>query len=291
MEEQRLAVQRMQDYIEAHLYESITLADLAKASLYSPWYSYRLFAQWVNLTPADYIRRIRLSRSALKLRDQACKILDVALEMGFGSVDGYQRAFFREFGCNPREYAKSPIPLYLFTPFGVKYRVNGKENCMEHTKTIFVQEIHKPARKVLIKRGVKAADYFAYCEEVGCDIWGLLVSIKSISGEPVSMWLPKAHIKPGTSQYVQGAEVPLDYSGILPEGLDTIELPAAQYLMFISEPFEEENYGQAIEEVQAAIAKYDPTAIGFQWDDQNPRIQLEPIGTRGYRELAAIKPL
>ena len=43
MEEQLEAVQRMQDYIAAHLEETITLADLAAASRYSPWYAARLF--------------------------------------------------------------------------------------------------------------------------------------------------------------------------------------------------------------------------------------------------------
>ena len=43
MLEQIEAVQRMQDYIETHLSENITLAALSKASFYSPWYSYRLF--------------------------------------------------------------------------------------------------------------------------------------------------------------------------------------------------------------------------------------------------------
>ena len=37
------AVQRMQDYIAAHLTEAITLADLARAAFYSPWYAARLF--------------------------------------------------------------------------------------------------------------------------------------------------------------------------------------------------------------------------------------------------------
>ena len=31
------------------------------------------------------------------------------------------------------------------------------------------------------------------------------------------------------------------------------------------------------------------TSIGYSWDESNPRIQLEPIGTRGYIELVAIK--
>lgn len=289
MEEHRESVQRMQDYIAEHLYENITLADLSAVSLFSPWYSYRLFTRWTNMTPADYIRRFRLSKSALKLRDEACKILDVALELGFGSVDGYQRAFYREFGCNPREYASSPIPLYLFTPYGVKFRATRKEKQMETVKSVFIQVIEKPARKVLIKRGVKAVDYFAYCEEVGCDIWGLLLSMKSISGEPVSLWLPKSYIKPNTSEYVQGVEVATDYADIVPDGFDVIDLPACKYLKFQGEPFAEEDYCEAIEQVWAAIKKYDPAVIGYTWDKENPRIQLEPIGARGYIELVAIK--
>lgn len=289
MREQIEAVQRMQDYIEAHLFETITLTDLSRASLFSPWYSHRLFMAQTGMTPADYIRRFRLSKSALKLRDDPCKIADVAFEMGFGSVDGYQRAFRREFGRNPGEYALNPIPVYLFTPYGVKFRHIERRTSMENLKNVFVQVVEKPARKAIIKRGVAAADYWAYCEEVGCDVWGLLQSVKSISGEPVCLWLPAAYRTPGTSEYVQGVEVAADYEGIVPEGFEVIALPAAKYLMFQGEPFAEEDYCQAIEEVRAAVGKYDPAVIGYQWDKTNPRVQLEPIGTRGYIELLAIR--
>jgi len=289
MQDQIAAVQRMQDYIEAHLYETITAADLAGAALFSPWYSYRLFTRHVGTTPADYIRRLRLSKSALKLRDEKCRITDVAFESGFGSVDGYQRAFCREFGCNPGEYAVCPVPLYLFTPYGVKFRHIERRTVMENQRNVFVQVLEKPARKVILKRGVKATDYFAYSEEVGCDVWGLLQSIQSISGEPVCLWLPRTLRRPETSEYVQGVEVSADYEGAVPEGFEVMELPAAKYLMFQGEPFEEEDYCQAIEELQSAVQKYDPSLTGYAWDDTNPRIQLEPIGTRGYIELLAVK--
>ncbi len=36
--------------------------------------------------------------------------------------------------------------------------------------------------------------------------------------------------------------------------------------------------------LQQDMNKYDPTAIGYGWDNDNPRIQLEPRGKRGYRE-------
>ena len=90
---------------------------------------------------------------------------------------------------------------------------------------------------------------------------------------------------------MQGVEVASDYSGEIPEGFDVIELPKCKYMMFQGEPFEEENFGEAIEAVWGAIKKYNPEVIGFAWDEENPRIQLEPIGTRGYIELLAVKSI
>ena len=291
MDERIEAVQRMQDYITNNLDQNISMADLAKAAGYSPWYSYRLFHNLLCMTPAVYIRRLRLSQSALRLRDEKVKIIDVAYDSGFESVDGYQRAFYKAFGCNPYEYSVDPIPIYLFKPYGVKYSKRKDSKEMSEVKSVFVQVVEKPARKVIIKRGITATEYFQYCEEVGCDVWGLLCSMKSISGEPVCLWLPEHLIREGTSQYVQGVEVPLDFDGQIPEGFDVIELPKCKYMMFQGEPFAEEDFEEAILQMWDAIKKYQPETVGYCWDTSNPRIQLEPIGARGYIELHPIKSL
>ena len=65
---------------------------------------------------------------------------------------------------------------------------------MENLKNVFIQLIDKPARKVIIKCGQKATEYWTYCQEVGCDVWGVLTSIKSLCGEPVCLWLPEMFI-------------------------------------------------------------------------------------------------
>lgn len=290
MKEQTLAVQRMQDYIEENLDKEMTLTDMAKVSLFSPWYSYRLFRESLGISIAEYIRKLRLSKAALRIRDEQCRIIDVAFELGFGSVDGFTRAFHKEFGCNPSDYVRNPVPIGLFVPYGVKYRELRKDEIdMSNTQSIFVQVVHKPERLCIIKRGISAEDYFPYCEEVSCDVWGILLSMKSLSGEPVCLWLPEKFKKPNTSTYVQGVEVEKNYMGIVPEGFDVITLPEADYLMFQGQPFCEEDYCEAIRSVQHAINTYNPSVIGYQWDNSNPRIQLEPIGTRGYIELRAIK--
>ncbi|NLK69159.1 MAG: helix-turn-helix transcriptional regulator [Clostridiaceae bacterium] len=119
MDERIKAVQKMQSYIEEHILEEIKIDDLAKLTMYSSVHVRRLFLEWTKLSPSDYIRRLKLSKAALMLRDESCRVIDVVIQFGFGSVDGFQRAFKKEFGYNPKEYETNPVPIYLFTPYMV----------------------------------------------------------------------------------------------------------------------------------------------------------------------------
>ena len=80
-----------------------------------------------------------------------------------------------------------------------------------------------------------------------------------------------------------------DYDGPVPEGFEVIELPAATFLLFRGEPFADEDYVAAINEIWDAEKKYNLEFIGYKWDESNPRIQLEPRGERGYIELVPVK--
>ena len=289
MDERIMAVQKMQNYIEEHILEEIKIDDLARLTNYSPVHVRRLFLEWTKLSPADYIRRLKLTKAALMLRDESCRIIDVVTRFGFGSVDGFQRAFKKEFGYNPKEYESNPVPIYLFTPYGVHSQSKRPYDFSPtNNRKVTVQKIHKSARKVIIKRGIKATDYWSYCNEVGCDVWGLLKSIRSISGEPICMWLPVQYRNPVLNEYVQGVEVEMEYQGIIPDGFEIIELPEADYLLFRSEPYDDEDYGSAILDVQKVISEFDFQGNGYVRDENNPRIQLEPICTRGYIELVPV---
>lgn len=280
----------MQDYILEHMTEEITLIALANAAHFSPWYAHRLFKELTGLPPAEYIRKLRLSEASKRLKTEKSRVTDIAMATGFESVDGFTRSFLREFGMTPSKYRLLRTPITLFIPYGVKFKKLFKEkNKMENVRNVFVQVIHKPERKAIIKRGIKATNYWDYCEEVGCDIWGMLMSMDSLCGEPVCLWLPSKYITANTSEYVQGVEVDKDFVGNIPSGFDVIELPACSYLMFQGEPFREEDYCDAISAVQKSMDKYEPSVIGYEWDNENPRIQLEPRGERGYIELKAVK--
>ena len=110
------AVQRMQDYIERHLNEPVTLQKLAKAAGYTASHASRVFKELAGIPPLDYLRARRLSRAAERLRNHPDRILDVALDAMFGSHEGFPRAFSKQFGITPEYYRKNTPPIPLFMP-------------------------------------------------------------------------------------------------------------------------------------------------------------------------------
>ncbi len=295
--EKLLGVQRMQDYIEKHMAEPITLGDLARRAGYSPWHAAKVFKELTGKAPFDYIRALRLSRAAERLQNGNEKIVDVAFDFLFGSHEGFTRAFSKQFGITPKNCAKGGS-VKLFMPPAVgeyylkKQRERGDTEMPDNVNTVFVQVVERPKRKVILKRGIKAAHYFEYCEEVGCDVWEVLSGIKDALYEPIGMWLPDGMIKPGTSKYAQGVEMAAGYNGPVPEGYEVMDLPPCKMMVFQGQPFDDEKFEDAIGGLWEVMKKYDPKVYGFEWADEDaPRFQLAPLGYRGYIEARPVREL
>jgi AraC-like DNA-binding protein len=148
----------MQHFIAEHIKEPITQHQLAGAAGYSEYYAARIFRELIGKTPFEYIRKLRLSQSALVLRDEKTKVIDVALDYVFDSHEGFTRAFSKEFGITPKKYARRPIPVQLFMPNNIRDyylpRSESEEIEMNVTPgTVFVQAVDRPARKLILKRG------------------------------------------------------------------------------------------------------------------------------------------
>ena len=158
--------------------------------------------------------------------------------------------------------------------------------------TVFVQVVDRPARKVIVKRAKKAADYFAYCEELGCDVYAELAGVKDALYEPAGMWLPQNLRPAGTSEYVMGVEMPADYNGPVPDGYELADLPACKMMIFQGQPYDDAEFEQAISDLWAVMKTYNPVIYGFQWaDEDGPRFQMEPQGYRGYIEGRPVRPV
>ena len=81
-----------------------SLARLAREVNLSPFHFLRTFQRLTGVTPHQYIRRTRLRAAAVRLAIEPARVIDVALDCGFGDVSNFNRAFRAEFGVSPSAY-------------------------------------------------------------------------------------------------------------------------------------------------------------------------------------------
>ena len=294
---------RMRAYIQEHLREPMTASALARAAGYSPYHAARLFKEATGLSPFEYIRRERLEQSAHALRGTDARVLDVALDFVFDSHEGFTRAFANAFGITPKRFASHPAPVGWRIPYRYldRRKTNTEARQMEtKTAVVFTQIMERPARKLILKRAKSATHYFEYCEEFGCAADGsgypapaeVLSRIKEALYEQVGVWLPDNMRPAGTGEYASAVEVPADYAGAVPEGFDVIDLAPCKMIVFQGEPFKDEEYGEAIGALWDAVDKFKPEVYGYAYAPEiAPRMQLAPMGWRGYIELRPVREL
>jgi transcriptional regulator GlxA family with amidase domain len=87
-----------------------TLDSLARAAGLSPFHFVRTFQQLTGVSPHQYVMRARLREAAARLVDESAKVLDIALDCGFGDASNFNHAFKREFGVSPRAFRLARRP-------------------------------------------------------------------------------------------------------------------------------------------------------------------------------------
>lgn len=86
----------------------LSLAVLAREARLSRFHFLRIFQQLTGLSPHQYILRARLRRAATLLLLDGARVVDVALDSGFGDISNFNHAFHAEFGVAPTSYRKRP---------------------------------------------------------------------------------------------------------------------------------------------------------------------------------------
>ena len=89
------------NFIEDNLKNDIKISDCARTSGYSDYHFIRIFKEATGLTPADYIRKRRLTEIIKHMR-QDVPICEIAFEYGFNSKENFTRALFQNIiYCRP----------------------------------------------------------------------------------------------------------------------------------------------------------------------------------------------
>lgn len=216
------------EFVEQHLYEKISVHEIAAASHYSTYHFSRIFKALVGDTPKEYLRKRRLTVAAKRLLAEDVPIMQLAMDCQFDSQEAFTRAFKALFNMTPAQYRKEQDPFRLlykdqFSPHELHFLQN--EVSMEP------EIIIRPAMKLL---GV-AAQYdstdlslpklwsaFAPYRDgipnrVGNDSFGIYESYEE-DGDEV--------------RFVYVCTVQVENFDDIPEGMTARELPEQMYARF-----------------------------------------------------------
>lgn len=146
-----------------------------------------------------------------------------------------------------------------------------------------VKLIRQEQRKIILKRAYTATDYFTHGQEVGFEHWRVLKSIEpKLYSEPIGLWFLEVMRPKETSPYVMGVEVSMSYDGIVPEGMEIIELPEQLYLQFQGPAFADGELVAATTQLKKDIEQYDTAVMGYRYVlDKAPIIEFDPLPARG----------
>jgi AraC family transcriptional regulator len=104
-EEYASRINRVIDYIEAHIDKDLSLEALAEVACFSRYHFHRLFGAITGEPLGQFIQRIRVEKAASKLIHNPKKsITQIAFECGFSGSAAFARAFKEAFGMSAREW-------------------------------------------------------------------------------------------------------------------------------------------------------------------------------------------
>ncbi len=159
-------------HIQQHLDDALRLEELAAIAHFSPYHFHRVFRGMVGESVMEHVRRLRLERAALRLKQTDAAITHLAFEAGYETHEAFTRAFRRLFDASPSQYRErhqvTPAPRVRS---GVHYVPDGKlrdfTSAREESDTMDVKLLKMDPMRVAFVR------HTGPYQEVG-EAWGRL---------------------------------------------------------------------------------------------------------------------
>lgn len=102
-------VRLVTEYVHNHMYEKISISELAALVDLTRFHFIRAFKQSAGVPPHQFIIRRRVDRAKEMLAEQSASIAEIAARTGFGSAVQMTRAFRRVVGTTPSAFRRHDV--------------------------------------------------------------------------------------------------------------------------------------------------------------------------------------
>lgn len=104
---ENLIIGRTLQYIADHVYDRLSVELVAKEAGVSASHMTALFRRQMNISPGEYIRRVKLEESKSLIREGKHNLSQIAALLNYSTIHHFSRQFKEHFGISPSEYAKT----------------------------------------------------------------------------------------------------------------------------------------------------------------------------------------
>ncbi len=126
---QTQAVERAIQVMHTHMYELLTLEDLASVACLSPSHFTRVFCRLIGIPPGEFLSALRFQAARRLLLTTSLSVTDICFEVGYTSTGSFTTRFTHLVGLSPRRLrqraqtfeplAVEPAELCPTTPSGI----------------------------------------------------------------------------------------------------------------------------------------------------------------------------
>ncbi|MGM1044993.1 MAG: AraC family transcriptional regulator [Bacillota bacterium] len=148
-------IQKSIDYIEQHLKDNLSTCSIAEQAFFSVTHFYRIFQAMVGDPVKEYIRKRRLSQTAIELLTSDIRIIELAIDYGFESQEVFTRAFSKQFGITPGRYRRQKEKIVLYEKVNVEKKAQMKLNSVSFfvPRIILNKTFHVVGLKQIVNPG------------------------------------------------------------------------------------------------------------------------------------------
>jgi transcriptional regulator GlxA family with amidase domain len=94
-------------YLEDHLSEEVTLADVAAAACHEQTAFSKSFRKRIGISFREFAQTLRIVRSIETMGASDLSLTEIAFSVGFNNLTTFERAFRKCTGLSPSDYRKS----------------------------------------------------------------------------------------------------------------------------------------------------------------------------------------
>lgn len=102
-----LQITKALSFIQTHYHEPITLDEIAAVSGFSRYYFIKQFQHQLNMTPVQYLTKIRIQKAAELLRSTSSSVTYIAAQVGYANANYFNKVFRKVVGVSAGTFRDS----------------------------------------------------------------------------------------------------------------------------------------------------------------------------------------